>query len=72
MLKDLYEPSITPSELAAFSNEDIEQVLLAEQVTVASKPGKVQFQNWAKTFSCHPERSLCFFAISHSLALQSH
>jgi hypothetical protein len=46
----------TPEQLATLSTDEIESILHRDQVNLAQSSKQRKFQNWAKTFSCDPER----------------
>lgn len=46
----------TPDQLATLSTHDIETVLDRDHVYLPRNSKQKRFQNWAKTFSCEPER----------------
>jgi hypothetical protein len=46
----------SPEQLATLSTDEIESLLHRDQVNLAHSSKQNKFQNWAKTFSCDPER----------------
>ena len=46
----------TADELATLSTHDIEAALNRDHVYLPRNSKDKRFQNWAKTFSCEPER----------------
>lgn len=51
----------TPEQLAALSTHDIEAHLDRDHVYLPRNSKDKKFQNWAKTFSCEPERGELLF-----------